>query len=702
MVKYMLIVILADDNGEGGTFALYSLICRFAGMRPANNGIPDASDVTLSHYSRHSGDKNSKSLSRRISFKLKQYLASRAGAQASLLCLVLLMTSMVLGDGVLTPAQSVLGAIYGLQVKTSVSQGAIVGISCAIVVGLFMVQRFGTGRVGVVFAPIILIYFLCNVIIAVTNITRYKPSVFKALSPHYGYYYFRNNHHLGWVQCSGLFLAITGTEAAYADLGHFSRPAIRISFLGLCYPVLILTYLGQTAWLTAFPDQVGSTFYASIPYGDGFYWFVFVFATAAACVASQAMISAAFSIIKQSISLGCFPQLTVQHVSNKVLGSVYIPEVNYIMMVLTVVVIAIFKTTVQLGNAYGVAVSSMMFGTTVLMYMVMLMIWETNFFLATAFLLGFGFIDMVFTTANLNKVPHGGWFALAIAGTVFGLSYLWWWGTNTKHRGIVATQVKMQDLLKTDHIYSSKQDDAVSPDDDDAAEPLTGPSASSGPPAVEDHDGVSSPLVVDNGAATAAKGPAPAAAADSPAPVEQLLLASTGQPLLRIPAVGLMFADTLYGAPTLLPELVNRWGAVHKILIILTIRQVAVSTVTESERLLFRKLHYPGIYRCVARYGYGDRVRMDTKFVIKLLDKVIEVDPSAAPIVEQANTVNTSYIVSFIKLFAKSPGTGMGGAARRFFLEYVYANMGRFARKSWEDWSIPHGSLFEIGVALDV
>ncbi|KAL3134225.1 hypothetical protein ABBQ38_006660 [Trebouxia sp. C0009 RCD-2024] len=128
VVKYMLIVVLADDNGEGGTFALYSLICRFAGMRPATNGIPDASDVTLSRYSRHTGDKNIKSLSSRISFQLKQYLATTAGAQASLLCLVLLMTSMVLGDGVLTPAQSVLGAVYGLQVKTSVSQGAIVDI----------------------------------------------------------------------------------------------------------------------------------------------------------------------------------------------------------------------------------------------------------------------------------------------------------------------------------------------------------------------------------------------------------------------------------------------------------------------------------------------------------------------------------------------------------------------------------------------
>ncbi|KAL3134369.1 hypothetical protein ABBQ38_006624 [Trebouxia sp. C0009 RCD-2024] len=323
---------------------------------------------------------------------------------------------MVLGDGVLTPAQSVLGAVYGLQVKTSVSQGVVVGIACAIVVMIFMIQSFGTGRIGVLFAPIVLIYFLCNLIIAITNMTRYNPRIFK------------------------------------------------LSFLGIAYPVLILTYLGQAAWLTQFPDQVSSTFYASIPYGDGFYWFVFVFATAAACVASQAMISAAFSIVKQSITLGCFPQLTIHHVSKKVVGSIYIPEVNYVMMVLTVVTIAIFKTTIQLGNAYGVAVSSMLFGTTLLIYLVMLMIWETNFFLATAFFIGFGFIDMVFTTANLNKVPRGGWFALAIAGSVFLLSYLWWWGTSTKLKGVVAAQVKMQDLL-TFGPKNPKKDDAISPDD---------------------------------------------------------------------------------------------------------------------------------------------------------------------------------------------------------------------------------------------
>ncbi|KAL3148191.1 hypothetical protein ABBQ38_014224 [Trebouxia sp. C0009 RCD-2024] len=145
--------------------------------------IPDASDVTLSRYSRHTGDKNIKSLSSRISFQLKQYLATTAGAQASLLCLVLLMTSMVLGDGVLTPAQSVLGAFYGLQVKTSVSQGAIVGISCGIAILLFMVQRFGTGRIGFLFAPIVLIYFLCNLIIAITNISCYKPDIFKVKFP---------------------------------------------------------------------------------------------------------------------------------------------------------------------------------------------------------------------------------------------------------------------------------------------------------------------------------------------------------------------------------------------------------------------------------------------------------------------------------------------------------------------------------------
>ncbi|KAL3152408.1 hypothetical protein ABBQ32_001459 [Trebouxia sp. C0010 RCD-2024] len=644
VVKYMIIVLMADDNGEGGTFALYSLICRHAGIRTANNGVPDASDVTLTHYSRHSGDNSSKRLSQRISWKLKQFLATRVGAQATLLCLVLLMTSMVLGDGVLTPAQSVLGAVYGLQIKTSVSQGGVVGISCAIIVLIFMAQRFGTSRVGACFAPIVLIYFLCNMIIAITNISRYKPTIFK------------------------------------------------ISFLAICYPVLVLTYLGQAAWLTSFPDQVSSTFYASIPYGNGFFWFVFVFATAAACVASQAMISAAFSIIKQSMALGCFPHLTVLHVSNKVLGSIYMPEVNYIMMVLTVIVVAIFKTTVQLGNAYGVAVSSVLFGTTVLVYLVMLMIWETNFFLATAFVLFFGFIDMVYTTANLNKVPRGGWFALAIAGAVFCVSFLWWWGTHIKLNGILASQMKMEDLLMPARAPNSKKDDSVSPDDDAAApKPVTEAGTVPNSPTADAEE--------DMGTSTAP-------AVDVDGLRDELKLAGTGQPLVRIPAVGLLFADTLYGAPTLLPELVNRWGAVHQILVILTVRQVAVSTVEERERLLFRKLPYPGIYRCVARYGYRDQVHMDSMFVTKLLDKVLKVDPSVAPIVQQANSVNTSYLVSFIKLFAKTPEgkdmKGMKGSARRFCLEYLYGNMGRFARKSWEDWCIPHGSLFDIGVALEV
>ncbi|KAL3160267.1 hypothetical protein ABBQ38_009749 [Trebouxia sp. C0009 RCD-2024] len=289
------------------------------------------------------------------------------------------------------------------------------------------------------------------------------------------------------------------------------------------------------------------------------------------------------------------------------------------MMVLTVVTIAISKTTIQLGNAYGVAVSSMLFGTKLLIYLVMLLIWETNFFLATAFFIGFGFIDMVFTTANLNKVPLGGWFALAIAGSVFILSYLWSWGTSTKLKGVVAAQVKMQDLL-TFGPTNPKKDDAISPDDVIPVT-LTGARPSNSSPTSEDKDGITSPKQ-DAGSSRA-----PAA----PGPNDQLMLAATGQPVLRIPAVGLMFADTLYGAPSLLPELVNRWGAVHRVLIILTIRHVAVSTVTDSERLLFRKLHYPGSYRCVARYGYRDLVDMGTKFVIKLLDKIVEVDSSAAP-----------------------------------------------------------------------
>ncbi|KAL3134412.1 hypothetical protein ABBQ38_006474 [Trebouxia sp. C0009 RCD-2024] len=318
----------------------------------------------------------------------------------------------------------------------------------------------------------------------------------------------------------------------------------------------------------------------------------------------------------------------------------------------------------------------------------MLMIWETNFFLATAFFIGFGFIDMVFTTANLNKVPLGGWFALAIAGSVFILSYLWWWGTSTKLKGVVAAQVKMQDLL-TFGPTNPKKDDAISPDDVIPVT-LTGARPSNSSPTSEDKDGITSPKQ-DAGSSRA-----PAA----PGPNDQLMLAATGQPVLRIPAVGLMFADTLYGAPSLLPELVNRWGAVHRVLIILTILPRKPAT-----RLRVSWLHLVVVMSPPLQLDAQIYLQLTTQqpVTVKLEVKSKGLLPDKcynAP--DIANTVNTSYIVSFTKLFARPEATGLQAAARRFFLENVYASMGRFARKSWEDWCIPHGSLFEIGVALDV
>lgn len=650
VVKYLGIVLEADDDGEGGTFALYSLLCRHAGLTPANSGAPDAADIELSRYSSAmAGQKCGSSF--QVSQAIKRLLVTKSWARGALLGVVLLMTSMVMGDGVLTPAQSVLGAIYGLQVKTNVHQNTVVGVSIAIIVLLFAAQRFGTNRLGAYFSPIVLIYFLLNIIIACTNIHRYDPSIFRALSPHYIYYYFRDNKHQGWQQLAGLFLSITGAEALYADLGHFNKTAIRLSFMLVAYPSLIITYLGQAAWLLAFPEQVSSTFYASIPFGDGFYWVVFIFATAAACIASQAMISAVFSIVKQSVALGCFPNLTVIHFpSSKALGSVYIPEINVIMMVLTVIVVAVFKTTVQLGLAYGVAVSMMMFGTDLLISLAMLIVWQTQVLVAITFFLFFAFLDMSYVSANLEKVPHGGWFALMIAGIVFFPSVLWWWGTHTKRERMTQQKVRMQDLLALE---------APKPDSDKS-------------------------------------------------PSGALLNAKTHQPLLRLPSVGLMYSETLTGAPPLLPVLVNRWGGLHKLLIFVTVRHVPVPTVTEQERLLFQKMPYAGVYRCVVRYGYHDVVNQGQEFVKTLLEKVVaeDHDPAIEALASSATPENLTYILSSTYLVV-APVKGLGifnGPAtwvKSLLLETGYGTMARTARKNWESFHIPVNGLFEVGTPIE-
>ncbi|XP_015951095.1 potassium transporter 5 [Arachis duranensis] len=418
LIKYVLIVLKANDNGDGGTFALYSLICRYAKVSLTPN--QQIEDAEVSNYQL---DLPENSTTKRASM-VKSKLENSYFAKLFLLLVTMLGTSMVIGDGVLTPCISVLSAVGGLKEATSkITDERVVGISIGILICLFMVQRFGTDKVGYSFAPIICVWFLFIGGIGVYNFIKYDPIVIKALNPAYIVYYFRRNKKDAWISLGGIVLAITGTEALFADVGHFTVRSIQISMCSVTYPALILAYTGQASFLRKHNDLVSDTFYKSIPHK--LYWPMFVVAVAAAIIASQAMISGTFSIIQQSLALGCFPRVKVVHTSAKYEGQVYVPEINFILMIACVAVTAGFKTTTKIGNAYGIAVVFVMTLTSALLVLVMIMIWKTNLLLIISYVLIIGSVELLYLSSVLYKFKDGGYLPLAFALFLMSIMYIW-------------------------------------------------------------------------------------------------------------------------------------------------------------------------------------------------------------------------------------------------------------------------------------
>lgn len=417
LIKYVFIVLRANDNGDGGTFALYSLICRYAkvGLTPSQQ----IEDGDISNFRLELPNNRLK----RASW-VKSSLEKSRFAKYFLLFAAMLGTSMVIGDGVLTPSISVLSAVSGLQVATSsITQGKIVWISVAILVLLFSVQRFGTDKVGYSFAPIITIWFVMIAGIGVYNFIKFDPTVIKALNPKYIVDYFQRNKKEAWISLGGVVLAITGTEAMFADLGHFSVRSIQISMCAMTYPALVLAYIGQAAFLRKNHELVSETFYKSIPHGV--YWPMFVVAVLAAIIASQAMISGSFSIIQQSLALGCFPRVKIVHTSSKYEGQVYIPEVNYLLMLACVAVTVAFRTTTKIGNAYGIAVVFVMTLTSAFLILVMIMIWKINILLVILYVLIIGSVEILYLSSVLYKFDQGGYLPLGFAAFLMVIMFIW-------------------------------------------------------------------------------------------------------------------------------------------------------------------------------------------------------------------------------------------------------------------------------------
>ncbi|EEF34212.1 Potassium transporter, putative [Ricinus communis] len=450
-IKYVIVVLAANDNGDGGTFALYSLICRHAKV----NLIPNqqVEDKELSNYKLEVPDRRAKMAS-----AIKSLLEKSCVMKYFMSFLSMLGVSMVLGDGILTPCMSVLSAVGGIkEANSSLNDDTIMWISVVILILLFQVQRFGTDKIGYSFAPILLVWFIFIACIGVFNFFKYDPGVIKAINPWYIVQYLQRNRNDIWVTLGGVVLCLTGSEALFADLGHFNIRSIQLSTCVVVIPSILLCYIGQVSYLREHTGDAYNAFYSSIP--KPVYWPQFVLAVLASIIASQSLISAAFSIIQQAVALGSFPRIKVVHTSSKYEGQVYVPEINTFLMIACVGVTLGFKTTLHMGNAYGLAATGVFVITSAFMILIMIMIWKTHIILIIAYVLTIGVFECSFLIATLGKFIDGGYLPLLLACLVVSIMTTWSYGHRKKYMYELENKVaahRIADIVADERIHRVK------------------------------------------------------------------------------------------------------------------------------------------------------------------------------------------------------------------------------------------------------
>jgi len=400
-VKYVLVAMRADNRGEGGSFALLSLIAR--------------------------------------NLEGKRWTAT-------LVTLGVLATCLFYGDAMITPAISVLSAVEGLTIVEAPLQPLVVPISIAILIALFLVQSRGTAKVGALFGPVILVYLAALAALGVVNILAH-PAIVGALSPSWAVRFFIADPKLAFLALGSVFLAVTGAETLYADMGHFGRRAIGWSWLTLVYPCLTLNYLGQGALLLGHPAAATNPFYLMAPE-----WarlpLVFI-ATAATIIASQAVISGAFSVTHQAVQLGFLPRLRTEHTSEKAAGQIYIPAVNWGLLFMVIVLVLGFRESGKLASAYGIAVTGTMLITTVMLAFLVFQIWRWNRVLATATIGTFLLVDGTYFASNITKIPDGGWFPLLVALVSFTVLTTWAKGRQLMRERLEASALPLPVFVKS-------------------------------------------------------------------------------------------------------------------------------------------------------------------------------------------------------------------------------------------------------------
>jgi KUP system potassium uptake protein len=377
-IKYAVFVLRADNRGEGGILALTSLVTPVGAMRRSPRWV--------------------------------------------LIMLGLFGTALLYGDGMITPVISVLSAVEGLEVATPLFEPYVVPITIVILIALFMMQSRGTATVGRIFGPVTLVWFVTIAVLGIVNIVR-DPSVFAAMNPLYGIRFFIHNGWNGFLVLGSVFLVVTGGEALYADMGHFGRKPIRLAWYWVVLPALLLNYFGQGALLIHHPQAADNPFFRMVPA-----WALYpvvVIGTMAAVIASQALITGAYSLTMQAVQLGYIPRVQIDHTSARERGQIYIPQVNWLLMISCIGLTLGFRDSTHVAAAYGVAVTTTMVITTLLLFRVERERWKWPLWASLLFTGFFLAVDLAFWGANIVKIPHGGWFPLVVGAVIFVAMTTW-------------------------------------------------------------------------------------------------------------------------------------------------------------------------------------------------------------------------------------------------------------------------------------
>ncbi|KAF9808492.1 hypothetical protein IEO21_07871 [Rhodonia placenta] len=677
LLKYVVICLrFGTGEGEGGTFAL------FQGLYPPEQKDFDADRTLTGDSFKFSNKRQGHAISHRLRWPL--------------LACSLLGTSLTLSDGVFTPAVSVTSAVSGIAIARPSVGNDVVPISVAFLVALFLVQFRGTARLAYVFAPVTLIWLSLLGATGIVNIIRH-PGIFRALDPSRAIMLFVRTRDYDLL--SGVLLAVTGCEALFANLGQFNMQSIQISFTCFVYPCLILQYLGQGARLIVDGEHIlTNIFYNSIPGRPNgpLFWILYVFAILATLIASQALITATFSLVQQLINMHSLPHLRMVYTSNKTQGQVYIPVVNWILMILVIIMVVAFKSSVSLTNAYGFAVATVMFTTTLLIALQIKYVKNLSVIAAVVFLLFFGFLDGLFWGASLRKVPDGAWVPLMMGLILVAFMLFWTWARgledsydssnrmNLRHvifteRDRSELQIRRPvDLKHSKEIELSEGDDASGRDSEDLEVEEEREYATAVDPETFY-------ILDDAGQGSGA----------------------THRPLARIQTCAVFHKLTVgRGVPHSFIGFLRQWPALPRVVIFLAVRVLPIAHMPPEDRYAVTKVRtIQGFYGVTYFVGYRDDFDMK---IDEVVERICAIEARADPressmIIDEIKTVAKNYvhIVPHYHVISREVKAGrlskIFNWVRSLLIEDIYRRFAIMFPET-ENWITSNDQIIRVGI----